>query len=44
MLLRRTSQGSILYSPCRKTFISRANNPFKAEDYSDMSGEHMWPS
>ena len=43
-MLRRTSQGNILYSPCRKTFISRANNPFKAEEYSDMSGEHGQPS
>ena len=43
VMLRRACQGGILYSPCRKAFISRANNPFKAEEYSDISGELRWP-
>ena len=37
VLLRKTSQGGILYSPSRKSFVSRSNNPFKAEEYSDRS-------
>jgi NCK-associated protein 1 len=37
VLLRKTSSGHIWYSPGRKCFLSKSTNPFKAEEYSDIS-------
>nr|WEL12754.1 NCK-associated protein 1 [Halisarca dujardinii] len=37
VLLRKTSSGNIWYSPSRRCFLSRSNQTFRAEDYSDIS-------
>ena len=40
-LLKRVASGSVCYSKSRKCFVSRKSLAFKAEEYTDLTGNSL---